>query len=112
MFLEGIIMSLNNELKELVHSTYEKATHIIQEVKNTFEHEKYSNTVTASNDEMTNKTSHQIEAQKEIHNIVDITPTYSFQNKSLDNVSESLINTSKLDKVDSENKMALSKLDM
>ena len=47
-------MSLNKELKELVHSTYEKATHIIQDVKNTFEHEKaekYSNTV--SNDEMT-----------------------------------------------------------
>ena len=108
-------MSLNNELKELVHSTYEKATHIIQEVKNTFEHEKsekYSNTATARNDEMANKTVHQMEVQKEIHNIVDVSPTYLSQNKSLDNVSESLINTSKLDKVDSENKMALSKLDM
>ena len=84
-------MSLNKELKELVHSTYEKATHIIQEVKNTFEHEKsekYSNTV-VSHDEMA-KTAHQIE----------------------ENVAESLINTSKLDKVESENKIAVSKLDM
>ena len=108
-------MSLNKELKELVHSTYEKATHIIQEVKNTFEHEKsekYSNTV--SHDEMANKTVHQIEekAQKEIHNIVDVSPTYLSKNKSLENVSESLINTSKLDKVESENKIAVSKLDM
>ena len=108
-------MSLNKELKELVHSTYEKATHIIQEVKNTFEHEKsekYSNTV-ISHDEMA-QTAHQIEekAQKEIHNIVDVSPTYLSKNKSLENVAESLINTSKLDKTESENKIAVSKLDM
>ena len=107
-------MSLNKELKELVHSTYEKATHIIQEVKNTFEHEKsekYSNTV--SRDEMA-QTVHQIEekAQKEIHNIVDVSPAYLSKNKSLENVAESLINTSKLDKVESENKITVSKLDM
>lgn len=115
-------MSLNKELKELVHSTYEKATHIIQDVKNTFEHEKaekYSNTV--SNDEMTKnektqsyQSTYQVEEkkQKEIHNIVDVSPEYLAKNKNFENVSESLINASKLNKLESENKIAVSKLDM